>query len=74
VAIVDVVDPHMTHNVQVHSYHMPAFFKANTCSTVVHPLACAFWEEELGSAHGSLRDEYTTAIIDSYVRGGVPPL
>jgi hypothetical protein len=61
------------HNAEEYSYPMPTFLKSNTCSTVVHPLACTFREEEPQSAHGCSRDEYAVVVDDPYIRGGVPP-
>jgi hypothetical protein len=53
---------------------MSAFLKTNTCSEMVHPFACAFWEEESRFAQGCPGDVYATVIDGPYVRGGVPPL
>jgi hypothetical protein len=70
---VDAVVPCRAHGAQEHSYPMAAFLKTDACSAVVHPLACAFQEEEPQFARGCPRDEYATTVNGPYIRGGIPP-
>jgi hypothetical protein len=75
ISVVDAAVLRGTCGAQENSYPIPSFLKTNTCSALVRPFACAFWEEEPRSARacGYPGDVYMSVVNGLYVRGGVPP-